>query len=140
MVQRFTRPKGRIPQTNDGSDPVTDSWEDGYGNPCTLDGWGECRLGNQCTLDGWKAWKKNRENEKIIQAIDECLEYGGFISYADTKNGVELYTGGAENNYLDWLKEEKLVDTVENAKRFCEIALEHANVPSEVIEELMEDW
>lgn len=36
-----------IAQLNDGSDPVTDSWEDGYGNPCTLDGWGECRLGNR---------------------------------------------------------------------------------------------
>ena len=22
-----------------GNDPITSGWEDGYGNPCTLDGW-----------------------------------------------------------------------------------------------------
>ena len=32
-----------IAQLNGGSDPVTDGWEDGFGNQCTLNGWGELR-------------------------------------------------------------------------------------------------
>lgn len=33
-----------IKDLDDGSDPITDMWEDGMGNFCTLDGWGEsCR-------------------------------------------------------------------------------------------------
>lgn len=131
-----------IAQLNDGSDPVTDSWEDGYGNPCTLDGWGECRLGNQCTLDGWKAWKKNRENEKIIQAIDEWIEYGGFIcsDYNRQTACYELFSTIDSTTYCEFLQENKLEDTEENQKEFCKNALISVDVPDEVIEELMENW
>lgn len=86
----------------------------------------------------YEEWKNPDPN---VKAIDEWIEYGGFISYADTKNGVELYTGeDAEADYCDWIKEDKLEDTIENEKEFCKSALEQANVPSEVIEELMEGW
>lgn len=30
-----------IKELDDGSEPITDSWEDGNGNTCTLDGWGD---------------------------------------------------------------------------------------------------
>jgi len=81
---------------------------------------------------------------KIVKTIDEWIEYGGFINYADTKNGVELYTGeAAEVDYYFWLNEvneEKLADTISNQKAFCKTALKNANVPSEVIEELLSNW
>lgn len=89
----------------------------------------------------WKkeAWEKGRKINII--ALDEWLGYGGLISYVETKNGVELYTGeDAEADYCDWIKEEKLEDTIENEKEFCKSALEYANVPNDVIEELMENW
>lgn len=82
----------------------------------------------------YEEWKNPDPN---VKAINEWIEYGGFISYTDTK----MYTGeDAEADFCDWLKNEKLDDTVENEKRFCKSALEYANVPSEVIEELMENW
>lgn len=85
----------------------------------------------------YEEWKNPDPN---VKAINEWIEYGGLISY-ETKNGVELYTGkDADADFFDWLKNEKLDDTVENEKRFCKSALENANVPSEVIEELMENW
>lgn len=78
---------------------------------------------------------------KNVKTIDEWIEYGGFINYADTKNGVELYTGeAAEVDYYFWLNEEKLADTISNQKAFCKTALEMANVPDEVIEELLSNW
>lgn len=30
-----------INSLDSGNDPITGSWEDGMGNSCTLDGWGE---------------------------------------------------------------------------------------------------
>ena len=30
-----------IKELDDGSEPITDSWEDGCGNSCSLDGWGD---------------------------------------------------------------------------------------------------
>ena len=85
----------------------------------------------------YEEWKNPDPN---VKAINEWLEYGGLISYVETKNGVELYTGeDAEADYFDWLKNNKLEDTIENQKEFCKSALEQANVPSEVIEELL-DW
>lgn len=30
-----------INDLDNGSNPITDNWEDGMGNSCTLDGWGE---------------------------------------------------------------------------------------------------
>ena len=30
-----------IKQLDDGSEPTTDSWEDGCGNTCSIDGWGD---------------------------------------------------------------------------------------------------
>lgn len=86
----------------------------------------------------YEEWKNPDPN---VKAINEWIEYGGFISCAGTKNGVELYTGeDAEADYCNWINEEKLEDTIENEKEFCKSALEQANVPSEVIEELMEGW
>lgn len=29
-----------VKDLDDGSDPITDGWEDGMGHCCTLDGWG----------------------------------------------------------------------------------------------------
>lgn len=86
----------------------------------------------------YEEWKNPDTN---IKAINEWIEYGGFISSVRTKKGVELYTGeDAEADYCDWIKEDKLEDTTLNQKEFCKSALEQANVPDEVIEELMEDW
>lgn len=86
----------------------------------------------------YEEWKNPDPN---VKAINEWIEYGGLISYVETKNGVELYTReDAEADYCDWIKEDKLEDTIENEKEFCKSALKYANVPDEVIEELMEGW
>lgn len=93
---------------------------------------------NYSEYSKYEEWKNPDPN---VKAINEWIEYGGFISCVGTKNGVELYTGEyAEADYVNWLKEDKLEDTVENGKEFCKAALEQANVPDEVIEELMEGW
>ncbi len=90
--------------------------------------------------------KKSSEEVYLmnVKAIDEWIEYGGFINYADTKNGVELYTGeAAEVDYYFWLNEvneEKLADTISNQKAFCKAALKNINIPDEVIEELLSNW
>lgn len=92
---------------------------------------------NYSEYSKYEEWKNPDPN---VKAINEWIEYGGFISCAGTKNGVELYTReDAEADYCDWIKEEKLADTIENQKAFCKTALENANVPDEVIEELL-DW
>lgn len=93
---------------------------------------------NYSEYSKYEEWKNPNPN---VKAINEWIEYGGLISYVETKNGVELYTREcAEADYVDWLKEEKLEDTIENEKEFCKSALKYANIPSEVIEELMEGW
>jgi len=38
-----------IADLDNGACPIADRWEDGNGNTCTLNGWGEC-LGN------WRRW------------------------------------------------------------------------------------
>lgn len=30
-----------IEELDNGNDPISDGWEDGMGNSCTIDGWGE---------------------------------------------------------------------------------------------------
>lgn len=94
---------------------------------------------NYSEYSKYEEWK-NPLNQNI-QAINDWLEYGGLISYVQTKNGVELSTGeDADADFFDWLENENMKYTVKNEKEFCKSALEHANVPSEVIEELMENW
>lgn len=101
-------------------------------------------------FEKYTEWVKNEPNAQfsqfvnnVIGVIEEWLEYGGLISSVRTKNGVELYTGeAAEADYYFWLNEaneENLTDTISNQKEFCKSALKHANVPDEVIEELL-DW
>lgn len=106
----------------------------------------ECDEHEECEEEVITAPKKSSEEVYLmnVKAIDEWIEYGGFINYADTKNGVELYTGeAAEVDYYFWLNEvneEKLADTISNQKAFCKTALKNANVPDEVIEELLSNW
>ena len=87
--------------------------------------------------------KKSSEEIQMmnIKAIDDWLQLGGLINSDNDANGnYILFVEGSEEIYYDWINEEKLEDTVENEKRFCRNALEQANVPDEVIEELMEGW
>lgn len=87
--------------------------------------------------------KKSSEEIQMInvKAIDKWLQLGGLINSDNDANGnYILFVEGSEEIYYDWIKEDKLEDTVENEKEFCKLALEQANVPFEVIEELMEDW
>ena len=76
-----------------------------------------------------------------IKAIDNWLQLGGLINSDNDANGnYILFVEGSEEFYYDWIKEDKLEDTVENEKEFCKSALENANVPDEVIEELLSNW
>lgn len=86
----------------------------------------------------YEEWK-NPLNPNV-KAIDEWIEHGGFITYDYIdKNWTQVGLFRCDDDmYFNWLDEQHLVDTEENEKRFCRNALEQANVPSEVIEELME--
>lgn len=90
----------------------------------------------------YEEWKKNRENEKNIKAIDAWIEYGGFIcsDYNRQTACYELLATIDSTPYSVFLNENKLEDTEENQKEFCKNALISVDVPNEVIEELMEDW
>ena len=88
---------------------------------------------------------KKKSSEEIqmmnIKAIDDWLQLGGLINSDNDANGnYILFVEGSEEFYYDWIKEDKLEDTVENEKEFCKSALENAYVPDEVIEELLSNW
>lgn len=85
------------------------------------------------------------EREEIqmmnIKAIDDWIQLGGFICYDYIdENWTQVGLFRCDDDvYFDWIGEHQLVDTEENQKSFCRISLEYANVPDEVIEELL-DW
>lgn len=88
---------------------------------------------------------KKKSSEEIqmmnIKAIDDWIQLGGLINSDNDANGnYILFVEGSEEFYYDWIKEDKLEDTTLNQKEFCKAALENANVPDEVIEELLSNW
>ena len=94
-------------------------------------------------LEKITAPKKSSEEIQMmnIKAIDKWLQLGGLInSDSDANGNYILFVEGSEEIYYDWIKEDKLEDTVENEKEFCKLALESAYVPDEVIEELLSNW
>lgn len=68
-----------VKDLDDGSEPITDGWEDGCGNSCSIDGWGDGLKdynNGKLTKLGWKNLIEDNRNE-----IEETLKDALRLSY-----------------------------------------------------------